>query len=343
MMLDGFRRFWPVVGVCLLVGQSLGAPQSWELQDGRWTPLTTQASTRPVSDPTLDRAEELLASRQHNAARSLLLRWIKLDKGSPLRDRAIFLLAEVYYQDGDRIRSFYHLDELMDTFPDSPLFYRALEMQYRIADAYLKGYKIKFLGMPIIGAEDEAIEMLYRIQQRSPGSPLAERSLLRTADYYYANSEFDLAGDAYASYTRSYPRSPLIPKVRLREAFSSLARFRGLRFDATPLIDARAQLVDIINAYPELAKEENLPTILDRIDSSFAHKIYVTAEFYRRTKDLKTAAYNYRFLIKTYPRSPEATLAEAQLKRLPPSALEIPEPPAINAYAPATQPSAEAR
>ena len=81
--------------------------------------------------------------------------------------------------------------------------------------------------------------MLYRIQERSPGSPLAERALLRTADYYYNTGQFELASDAYAAYVRSYPRSPNVPRVRLRRAFASYAQFRGTKFDATSLLDAR--------------------------------------------------------------------------------------------------------
>ena len=328
---------------------ALAAPRSWELKGGRWIQVgtddaTTQLATTQASpDLTLDQAEDLVARRELDTARNLLLEWFKGHpaKETPNRDRAVYLLAQVYYDIGDRVRSFYHCDELMQTYPESALFYKALELQYRIADAYLRGFKNRFLGLPILGMEDEAIEMLFRIQQRSPGSPIAERALLRTADYYYATTEFDLAGDAYAAYVKSYPRSPLVPKVRLRQAFSSLARFKGLRFDATPLIDARAQLVDVINSYPSLAEEENLQAVVGRIDASFAQKVYTTARFYQRTGSYKAAAYQYRFLMKTYPNTPEAESAARQLALLPASALQTPEPPAVGTYSPATKPAAE--
>jgi outer membrane assembly lipoprotein YfiO len=329
-----------VGSIVLAVSAFAAEPQAWEFQNGRWIQATTQAaSTQPVTDATLDWAEDLLSRGQYKPARGVLIRWLKTHQQHPLRDRALYLVAEAHFQKGDRVRAFYYLDELMDKYPDSALHYRALDKQYQIADAYLRGFKRKFLGFRIIGAQEEAIEMLYRVQQRSPGSPVAEKALLRTADYYYATSQFDLAGDAYAAYARSYPRSPVLPKVRLREAFCSLARFRGLRYDSTPLLDARAQLVDIVGVYPELAEEENLPTVLTRIDSSFARKIYQTADFYRRTHDLKSAAYHYRFLIKSFPNSPEAQRAERDLSQLPQRALDVPEPGAAAGYgnAPTTQ------
>jgi outer membrane assembly lipoprotein YfiO len=313
------------------------APQTWEFRDGRWQSIAAP-STQPVSDPTLDHVEQLIQRGQNSTARKVALHWIDTHKGSALRDRALYLVAQALFQYGDRIRSFYYLDELMDEFPSSPLFYAALQKQYDIADAYLRGYKQRFLWIPMFTAEDEAVEMLYRIQQRSPGSPLAEKALRRTADWYYASSDFDLAADAYAAYVRAYPRSPDIARIRLRQAFSSLAQFRGVRFDATPLIDARAQLVDLAAAYPNLAEQENLISIVERIDNTFAAKIFTTADYFQRTGELRGAAYNYRFLIKTYPDSPEAAEARRRLDKMPASALAAPAPPAGHGYAPATEP-----
>lgn len=86
-----------------------------------------------------------------------------------------------------------------------------LDKQYAIADRYLNGYKRRVLGIPLLYADDEAIEMLFRIQQRSPGSQLAERSLLRTADYFFKDKQWDLAADVYGVYMKSYPARPKCP------------------------------------------------------------------------------------------------------------------------------------
>ena len=87
-------------------------------------------------------------------------------------------MADNLYRADDWIKSFYYLDELLDKYPESSLFYPALNLQYQIADGFLNGHLRKFLGMHILSAEEEAIEMLFRIQQRSPGSELAEKCLL---------------------------------------------------------------------------------------------------------------------------------------------------------------------
>ena len=321
------NRAWKSAAIVLLLtAVAKASPVTWEFRDGRWQQLPSTTTQPALRDETLDRIEQFLDQGQWKPARLLVLQWLKDNPSSPLRDRALFLIARVYYEGDDRIRAFYHLDELHEAYPESRFFYPALELKYRIAEEYLAGHKDTFLGMPIVTREGEAVEMLYRIQQTSPGSPLAEKALLRTADFYYADLQYDLAADAYNMYAKNYPRSPAVPKVLLRRAFSSLAQFRGIKFDPTPIIDARSQLADIAQQYPKLAEEENVNVVIEKIDSTFASKTYGLADFYRRTHEPDAAVYAYRLVIKAYPTSPEADAAKKWLTKMPAASLATPEP-----------------
>lgn len=319
---------------------------TWELREGgRWdqlsAPATTQATTSPSADELLSGAERMVAAGQGKAGAMTAIQWLRGHpaKETPLRDRALFVVAQGFFIDGKRVDAFFYLDELMDEYPDSAYFQQALQKQYDIADEYLKGYQRVFIYWPILSAQDEALDMLFRVQQRAPGSLLAEKALLRSADWYYANSDFDLAADAYAAYERSYPRSPYLSRVRLRRAYSNLAQFRSTWHDPTPLMDARAQLMDLVTAYPELAEQEDIPGLMVRIDQAFAEKIYRAADFYRRTDVPKAAVYYYRYLLATFPQSPKASEAKQRLAQMPASALAQAGPRPGNGYAPATSPA----
>jgi outer membrane assembly lipoprotein YfiO len=322
-------------GVVLLLalGRTAWAePKTYEYGGGgRWTPTvqTQPVSTQPIANPVLDEAERLLATGHTKEAKDRTVDWIKANPKAPDRDRAIFLLAEADYRLDDRLKAFYQFDELLDTYPASRLFGAALYRQYEIADAFLSGYKRKLLGLAILSAEEEAIDMMFRIQERSPGSPLAEKCLLRTADYYYSSSQFDLASDAYAAYLRGYSRSPEVPRVRLRRAFSSYAQFHGVKFDATPLVDARAQFEDFKARYPEMAADNNVQKFIDGINETLARKMLITADFYRRTGEPRASVNTLRQLIHTYPTAKEAELAKAELAKMPTSALSEPPPISI--------------
>jgi outer membrane assembly lipoprotein YfiO len=308
---------------------------TWELREGRWQQLPKAPTTQAVvRDAELDRIEKMLNDGQWKSARTAALAWEKANKASPQRDRGLYLLAQADYQADQHIKAFYQLDELLDYYKDSRYFYPALEMQYKIADEYLSGYKDTWLGMRILSREGEAIEMMFRIQQTSPGSQLAEKALLRTADYYYQDLQYDLAADAYGMYCKSYPRSPIVPKAKLRQAFSSLAQFRGTKFDPTPLIDARTQLLDISQQYPQLASDENVSMVIEKIDATFAAKLFQKADYYRRTHAYDAAVFTYRLLIETYPLSSEAQNAKNWLDRMPASALATKPPPEGISYQP---------
>jgi outer membrane protein assembly factor BamD (BamD/ComL family) len=164
---------------------------------------------------------------------------------------------------------------------------------------------------------------------------LAEKALKRTADYFYSNSDYDLAADVYAAYERSYPRSPLIPEVKLKHAFSNYAQFRGVRFDPTPMIDARTQLQEYIAQYPKLAQEQDIPALVERIDNTLARKMWVTADFYRRTGQPRAQLVTLRQLVQAYPNSPDADRSRTILARAGPAA----PPPALLNASPTTAPA----
>jgi outer membrane assembly lipoprotein YfiO len=316
---------------------------TWEYREGRWVQAPRMIPQIPQPEPVLDEAERLLADENLKQAKIVLINWEKTHKHSPSRDRCVFDFAKLYFQKNNRIKSFFYCDELMDEYPESKLFQTALQWQYDIAKAYLDGYKDSFLGMPILDRGGEAVEMMWRIQQRSPGSPLAEKGLLDTADYYFNDRDYDLAEDAYNFYVQNYPNSSRVPAVKLRAAYASWAQFRGTKFDASHIIDAQAQLLVIQREYPELAAEENVQAALDRIDAAFARKLFEEGDFYERTHQLKGAVYQYRFLLETYPGSTDAAEAMVRLRHMPAWALTNPPPPPASGYAPATEPSADAQ
>lgn len=304
-----------VIFGCTADGHAEAQPRTFELNDGRFTEVpTTNPSDLPKTDPVLKRIENLIDRQQFAAADKESLAWLLSHKNDPNYALGLYLHAQALDGNGDPIKAFYYCDELLDTFPASPYYAPALELQYRIADSLLSGRKLSFLGMKVLSASDDAIEMMFRIQQRAPGSPLAEKALRRTADYYFANGDFDLAADAYGAFAKQYPRNPDLPEILLRQAFSNYAQFTGVRFDPTPLINARQQMVDLINQYPEVAQRENIPSFVDSIDKTLARKLWVTADFYRRTNKPEASRVTLRVLINQYPQSDEAQQARKLLE-----------------------------
>lgn len=321
--------FVAAISTAAVVWAKQPTSQSWELRGAEWQQMAAPDGTPVAADPRVDEIERLVDQNRGKDAFKSAVEFLKANSGHPQRDRALFLTSRALYQTGDKVKAFYYCDELLDSYPESPYYQPALDFQYRIADEFLVSGQRRFLGIPFGDYTDEANEMLFRVQQRAPGSRLAEKALLRSADYYYGRSDYDLAGDAYAAYARSYPRSPEVSRVRLKQAWAYLAQFRGLKFDATPVVDAKAQLTDLMATAPELAQEENVAALVERIDSSIAQKMLVTADFYKRTKKPTAAAFMCNQVLSQYPNSPEADQARNFLEKLPQSARDEAERPPV--------------
>lgn len=292
--------------------------------DGSWPKLespTTPAVATPSDateerNPALAAIADLVKRGRYEDARRDALRWLLANKSHPLYDRGLYLMASALRGTREYLKGFYYCDELLDEHADSPLYQDALQLQYEIADTYLLGAKDRFIGLRILGRQDEAVDMLFRIQTRAPGSTVAENALLRTADYYYATEQFDLAADAYQAFARGYPRNPIVPEVLLREAYSNLQQFRSANFDSTSLLNARELFRRFRAEYPEIAAERKVDDQLVYIERQLARKLYDTADFYRRTGRKPSAIKVLERLIAQYPSLPEAEDGRQMLARL---------------------------
>ena len=156
---------------------------------------------------------------------------------------------------------------------------------------------------------------------------MSRKDFFQRVNWLPRSREYDLADDAYGAFIRQYSRSPSIPRARLRQAYAAYAQFHGPRFEATPAIDAREQLSAIMQQYPKLAADENIAPLLGDIDSQLAKKLYITADFYRRTHKPSAAVYYYRYLMGSYPDLREAQTAAQRVSQMPQWAQNQAPPP----------------
>jgi outer membrane assembly lipoprotein YfiO len=284
-------------------------------------------ASQEVADPALHRAAELIDDGRGDKAFRQLSDRFETQPQAAYRDMALWLAAHALIEGGNRIKAFYYLDQLMDEHPDSPLYYEAALKQYEIADSYLRNNPDRWLFLPL-RRYDEAAEMLFRVQQRLPGSPLAEQALKRTADFYFARGDHDFAEDAYGVFIDRFPRSPIIPVVRLKQAYANLLQYEGPRYDPTALLDAATQLRQFAAEFPDLAREQNIPGQLAWIDEQLAEKLMIEADYYRRTGEPDAAGLLLAQVASQYPDTSHAQRARRRLDRAP---------------SPATMPSGEAQ
>lgn len=295
-----------LAGLLALAGATAGAiAQEIEFDLGADDEWTTDTEINPATQS----GQLLLARRaviQGNTARARDLATAFIDRypNSELQANAHLIRGDAYLEDGDEYQALFEYEAIARGFPASPVFVTALEREFEIARAYANGMRRKLFGIfRIMNTADEAQELLIRIQERLPGSRLAEQAGMELADFYFRTRDLRMAAEAYDLFIENYPRSADVNKARLRLIYSYLADYRGPRYDAGGLEEARLRLEDLRVREPGLAQRIGAESLLVRIYESDARKLLVTAEWYLSINDPISAEMTIRSLIRQYPSS----------------------------------------
>jgi len=289
------------------------APPGWELRNGAWVPLVPPGEGTPDAQ-VAQMVKDLAAGNTKKLIKDAKV-WIKKNPKHPLMPQVLLLQGDAEVFRGNRYEALYSYEELVVNYPTSELYIHTLEREYNIADALLRGFRRKFLGLRLFSATEDAIELLDRIQDRQRGAPLAERAGLRVADYYYEVGKFPEAADSYSDFLKRYPYSQYVRKAEIRRAESSLANFRGILFDFTPLYDAREQLATISENYKQSSLELQTRAVDDRIYQLEGAKELEIARYYWRAGRKHAAAFYYKRVKENWPGTTWANEARTELSR----------------------------
>ena len=299
----GLRTILAIVAAASATSFGAAQEQTYELtEDDRWSLLAEKDPDGEASQ--LLQVRRALGLDEPRRALNLVEGFLERAPFSTWRPEALLLKGDAQLALGNEYDALMTYEELVQRYPGSAVFVTALEREYDIAKAYAGGLKRKFLGLfRILDTADDAEELLIRIQERLPGSTLAERAGMTLADFYFERRDLFMAAEAYDIFIENYPRSTQIDKARLRLIYSYLANFRGPEYDAVGLLEAQARLRELQAIRPALAQKVGAEALLVRVYESDAIKMLQTARWYVEVGDPISAEYVIRRLVEAYPDS----------------------------------------
>ncbi len=312
------RWTWSLLAAVIIGGTATAAPAAEEYQ-------LTDEGLRKVAEPDLNTPEgqlhpirQAIAAEEYGDAIGLVNKWVKKYPNHPMRAEAYLLRANAKAGQKNYYKALFDYEYVIRAFPGSPQFNEALEQEFKIAEAFGNKVKRKLWGMRILPAAGEAEELLIRIQERAPGSALAERAGIELADFYFRRSEMGLAAEAYGLFLENYPESQWREHALLRQIQANLATFKGPRFDATGLMEARERLETFDRQYPASSEQVGGRALMTRIDASLADKALEVAQWYDQRDMRVSATYMYSRVIRDDPKSAAAHTALERLRTLDP-------------------------
>jgi len=314
-----------VSSIALLLLAAAAGPVSaqqprYEFRDGRFVKIGEPDPATPSGE--LAEVRRALADEDPDQAIRLVNAWLDDHKRHRALPEAYLLRADAKVMRGDYFQSLFDYEFLVRMYPGSPQFHTALDRELEIARLFAHGTKRKLWGMRIVPAFGEAEEIFIRVQERSPGSGVAEQAGKELGDLYYRRGEMHLAAEAYDIFGNNYPSSQWAEYALLRQINANLATFKGPRFDPTGLLEAEVRLGRFKERFPAAAEQAGADELLVRVDESLARKQLVTAEWYDGQDKRVSAIYMYARVVTDHPRSAAAGQAMRRLQELSPRTAE---------------------
>lgn len=340
-----FRPILPTTACLMLLALPSARAQqtTYELDPAQGVWIEAEAAEPGTDAWVIAEARRALAADRPAEADSKLSDWLRVHERT---DNA--WLAEAYMLRGDarvargrEYSALYDYEMVAKDFVESEVFIATLERELRVGRMYLNGLKRKFLWIRFEDASPIGIELLMRIQERAPGSQLAETAAIELADYFYRVRNLDLAAEMYSIFLVNYPRSEHRADAMLRQIYANVAQFKGPNYDASSLVEARALIRQFAGEFPERAERLGITdALVARLDESMASQMLSTAEWYLRRGDGVSARFTLRRLVVRH----DGTVAAARGRDiLAANGWDTPEPeplpPALQELLPQDQPS----
>jgi len=218
------------------------------------------ARTRAADDPKLLEQCQFLTWKIYfekgdlRAAVAVCMRLIKQFPESEYVDDALMTMARSEMENGNYARAISVFRSLLQV---KGSVFRP-DAQFHIAECYAKMSlgRPGPDGKPIINRayQDRALQEYQNTVNLFPDSPYAAQAVVKTAEYYYENRQYERAIEVFERALAEYPDSRHVPTILLSYG-KCLVRMR--RF-----ADAMARFQAVVTSYPESEHAEDARKLL---------------------------------------------------------------------------------
>jgi len=252
-------RRLPLAIIPVLAVTALGQPPSEppSVRDGG---PQNSAAQSGAEDPAFETARKALAEGRPTDARTAIAGWMRSHRRnkSPQMAQALVLHGDAVTAAGDEYAALYDYERAINEFPETTSFATAVNRELDIGVRYVNGLRRMSDGVRSKPSEDVGVELLIRVQERTPGSAAGERASLEIADYYDRTHDFALAVAAYDLFLQNYPGSTQKSHAQRRRLFA--VAIRSLPTVLLYLASAAALLVFALFGRRWMRRRERLRT-----------------------------------------------------------------------------------
>lgn len=288
-------------------------------QPGRERPTAARAnsSVSPEEAEYFAAANDLFEAGQNNSALTAFRNFLKKYPASSLASKAQYRVAELLDALGNSNRAFDAYQTLISRYPDTPEFEQAVAQQVIIANQYLQGKRMDFLGIPVLPGVERAQQMYEAILKNAPYSkhaPIAQFNLGLSLE---RQKLIPPARQAYQTVLDKYPNSDVADDALYQIAYIYMRTgLSGQSQDLSSLVLAKETFEDFLLQFPNSEKAPQARDNLIEIGGKESGDLMAIAKYYDWSKNYKAAIIYYNDIVRKLPNSPDAGLAKTRIEEL---------------------------
>jgi outer membrane protein assembly factor BamD (BamD/ComL family) len=273
-------------------------------------------------------AEKAFHNKDYASAAKSFKKASKLWPDSSLEEDALFMQAESLFFSDQYPKAHDTYDRLLKKYENSRYLDTAVHRQFAIGKYWLELQRsnpnwVLTPNMidktrPMFDTGGNALQAYEAVRLNDPTGPLADDSIMATANAHFVDDSYEEADYFYTMLRRDYPHSDFQADAHLLGLRSKLLKYQGPHYDGAPLDEAKDLVRQTLVQFPEELKEERerLLQAQRAVVAQLAQREFERAQFYDNTKYYRAARHHYSEVVKEYPGSKFAELATARLAEI---------------------------
>ncbi len=263
------------------------------------------------------KAEAYEGAGNTNSALAVYRGFVKTYPASPLAAKAQFRIAELLLSQGNGSKAFDAYQTLVVRYPDTPDFEKAVAQQVIIANEYLQGRRMVFLGMAILPGTERAQKMYEAILQNAPYSKHAPIAQFNLGLSFERQKRINEARQAFQTVLDKYPNSDVCDDALYQIAYVYMVSgLSGNSQDLSSLILARETYEDFLLQFPNSEKAAQARDNLQSIGQNEATDLLRIAKYYDWSKNYKAAIIYYNDVVRKQPKTADAEFSKTRIEEL---------------------------
>ena len=278
-----------------------------------------------IARATLQEGKELFRDKKYKEAASKFATAAGRSPDSPLEEDALFLEGESEFFSDQYAKAHDTFGGLLKKYPNTRHLDTVMTREFAIGRYWEQLYdnkpslpitpNVTDKSRPLFDTFGYAIQAYQRIRLHDPTGPLADDSLMASANAYFRRGQYENAAYDYDVLIKEYPSSEHQVRAHMLGLQAKMRVYQGALYDRTPLKDAGKiaektlkQFGDTLGDERERVAQANAQILEEK-----ANREFMRAKYYEGREYFGAARLYYQSVVDEYPSTQKAKEAKARL------------------------------